>query len=87
LFLPLNYSYDCKSFLRKNIDTSNKSLLAREKVGKNSTDRGKNGSKRHILADGMSVPLALAATGANRRNVSRLENLLDSIFMERPDIG
>jgi transposase len=31
------------------------------------------------------VPLALVVTGANRHDVSQLENLLNSIIIERPD--
>jgi hypothetical protein len=47
-----------------------KAPLAQEAVGKNPTDRGKNGSKRHMLVDGAGVPLALVVTGANRHDVS-----------------
>ena len=32
------------------------------------------------------MPLALAVTGANRHDVSRLEAMLDAIVIERPDI-
>jgi transposase len=63
-----------------------KAPLALEAAGKNPTDRGKNGSKRHMLVDGVGVPLSLVVTGANRHDVSQLENLLDSIIIERPDI-
>ncbi|WP_280512954.1 hypothetical protein [Nitrosomonas europaea] len=40
-----------------------KALLAQQIVGSNSTDRGKNGSKRHLLVDGRGVPLSLIVTG------------------------
>jgi hypothetical protein len=39
-----------------------------------------------MLVAGAGVPLALVATGANRHDVSRLEAVLDSIVIERPDI-
>jgi transposase len=63
-----------------------KAPLAQETVGKNPTDRGKNGSKRHLLVDGAGVPLSMVATGANRHDVSQLEAALDSIVVQRPDI-
>ena len=33
----------------------NKAALAKESVGANPTDRGKNGSKKHILVDGVNI--------------------------------
>jgi len=36
-----------------------------EKTGPNPTDRGKNGSKRHLIVDGNGAPLAIEHTGAN----------------------
>jgi len=36
-----------------------------EKTGPNPTDRGKNGSKRHLIVDGNGTPLAVEHTGAN----------------------
>ncbi|WP_333887812.1 transposase, partial [Clostridium sp.] len=54
-------------------------------VGANPTDRGKNGSKKHILADGRGVPLSVVVTGANRHDVSQLEKVLNSIVTERPE--
>ncbi len=38
-----------------------------------------------MLVDGIGVPVAMVITGANRHDVSRLETLLDSIVIERPD--
>ena len=43
-----------------------KAPLAQQAVGSNPTDRGKKGSKRHLLVDGRGVPLSPAVTGANR---------------------
>jgi transposase len=39
-----------------------KAPLAQEAVGRNPTDRGKKGSKRHLLVDGRGVPLSLVVT-------------------------
>lgn len=54
-----------------------KAPLAQESVGRNPTDRGKNGSKRHILVDERGVPLSIVVTGANRHDVSQLATVLE----------
>ncbi|XUT91607.1 IS5 family transposase [Ottowia caeni] len=61
-----------------------KAPMAQQSVDPNPTDRGKNGSKRHLLVDGRGVPLSLVVTGANRHDVSQLEAVLDGIMVERP---
>ena len=61
-----------------------KAPLAQEAVGRNPTDRGKKGTKRHLLVDGRGVPLSLVVTGANRHDVSQLELVLDEIIIDRP---
>ena len=35
------------------------------KTGPNPTDRGKNGTKRHLITDGCGMPLAIEHTGAS----------------------
>jgi transposase len=55
-------------------------------LGKTPLTGEKNGSKRHMLVDGAGVPLSLVVTGANRHDVSQLENLLDAFVITRPDI-
>ena len=62
-----------------------KSPLGQEAVGPNPTDRGKNGTKRHLLVDEHGIPLSIVVTGANRHDVSQLENVLDNIVIARPD--
>jgi transposase len=37
-------------------------------IGPNPTDKGKNGSKRHLLTDAQGVPLAVKLSGANRHD-------------------
>jgi len=61
-----------------------KAPLAQEAVGRNPTDRGKKGTKRHLLVDGRGVPLSLVVTGANRHDVTQLELVLVEIVIERP---
>jgi putative transposase len=62
-----------------------KAPLAPESVGRNPTDRGKMGTKRHILVEVRGTPLAIALTGANRHEVTQVERLLDSVVVNRPD--
>ena len=50
-----------------------KAPLARKDVGPNPTDRGKNGSKRHLLADERGILLSIVVTGANRPDLSQLK--------------
>ena len=42
-----------------------RALFGGGKTGPNPTDRGKNGSKRHLIVDGQGTPLAVEHTGAN----------------------
>lgn len=51
-------------------------------VAANPTDRGKKGTKRHILVDGRGVPLSVVVTGANRHDVSQLGNVLANRVVE-----
>jgi putative transposase len=42
------------------------------------------GTKRHLLVDGRGIPLAIVLTGANRHDVTQVEQVLDSIVVARP---
>ncbi len=44
----------------------------------------KNGSKRHLLVDGRSVPLSIVVTAANVNDSKRLEQVLKAIAVRRP---
>ena len=50
-----------------------------EKTGKNPTDRGKPGSKRHLVVERRGVPLAIALTAANVHDSKAFDELLDGI--------
>jgi transposase len=50
-----------------------------EQTGPNPTDRGKRGSKRHLICDGRGVPLAVRLTGANRNDSQEALALVDAI--------
>ena len=49
------------------------------KTGPNPTDRGKNGTKRHLITDGAGIPLAIAHTGANIHDSQMAIPLVDAI--------
>jgi len=51
-------------------------------TGRNPTDRGKCGTKRHLLTDGAGVPLAVVISGANRHDRKKLAELLDASLVE-----
>jgi transposase len=50
-----------------------------EKTGKSPVDRGKLGSKHHLLVEGRGVPRSISLTGANRHDITQLLNLVESI--------
>jgi transposase len=50
-----------------------------EKTGPNPTDKGKPGSKHHLLVDRKGVPLTVLLTAANVHDSKVLDDLLDSV--------
>jgi transposase len=48
-------------------------------TGPNPADRGKLGSKHHLLTDANGIPLAAILTGANTPDVTQLIPLMDAI--------
>ncbi|MDN7751002.1 IS5 family transposase [Burkholderia gladioli] len=50
-----------------------------QETGPNPTDRGKLGSKRHIVVDARGIPLTIMITGANRHDSMAFESTLDAI--------
>jgi putative transposase len=59
-------------------------LSRSEVVGRNPTDRGKQGVKRSLLVDGKGVPLALVVGPANRNDHLLLAETLDGLVARRP---
>jgi len=49
------------------------------RTGPNPTDRGKNGSKRHLVCDRKGTPLAVEHTGANVHDSQQAIPLIDAI--------
>jgi transposase len=50
-----------------------------ELTGPNPTDRGKNGTKYHLLVTADGLPLAVAISGANRHDSVLVEPILDRL--------
>jgi transposase len=48
-------------------------------TGPSPVDRGRAGSKHHLLVDASGIPLAYALTGGNRHDVTQLIPLLDRV--------
>jgi putative transposase len=63
---------------------SSKAPLGGEVVGANPTDRGKGGSKRHILTEAHGLPVAVTVTGANVHDKKQVEDLLISMPLLPP---
>src|SRR3990170_312178 len=55
-------------------------------TGPNPTDRGKSGTKRHILTDQRGAPLAVTITAANCHDMKAAFPALDALVPSRPPI-
>ena len=54
-------------------------------MGKNPTDRGNKGTKKHLVTDGDGGPLGAVIAGANVPDCKLLEATVEAIVVERPD--
>lgn len=59
--------------------------LGGSKTGKNPTDRGKSGSKVHLLVDKYGAPLAIFITGANEHDKWSADDLIVHLVVKRPN--
>jgi transposase len=65
---------------RAALDSSHaRALGGGEESGKNPTDRGKLGTKHHILTDAQGIPLAVTITGSNEADVSEAPNVINAV--------
>ncbi len=55
-------------------------------IGPNPTDRGKAGSKRSLLVEGQGGPLSIVVAGANAHDATLLDETLETIVVERPQL-
>ena len=53
-------------------------------TGPNPTDRGKMGTKRHVLTDQRGIPVSVVITSANTHDMKAATETLDSVIVERP---
>ena len=53
-------------------------------TGPNPIDRGKLGTKRHMLTDQNGIPLSVVITAANVHDMKSAISVLDSIVVKRP---
>ncbi len=68
------------SLERTMVDSSSiRAVRGGEKTGQNPTDRGKFGSKHHILTDAHDIPLSIELTSANRHDITQLIQLVEAI--------
>ncbi len=56
-------------------------------TGPSPVDRGRKGSKHHLLVDATGIPLAWTLTGGNRNDVTQLIPLLDRVPAVRGKVG
>ncbi|MFF9580301.1 IS5 family transposase [Streptomyces rubiginosohelvolus] len=70
------------------VDSSHvRALKGGSNTGPSPVDRGRVGSKHHVIADGHGTPLAVLLTGGNRNDVTQLMPLLDAIPPVRGRVG
>ncbi|MCG8920355.1 IS5 family transposase [Actinokineospora sp. PR83] len=70
------------------VDSTHLRALKRgEHVGPSPVDRGKLGSKHHLITDAHGTPLAVTLTGGNRNDVTQLIPLIDAIPPIRSVVG
>jgi putative transposase len=63
-----------------------KARFGGDKVGKNPTDRGKNGTKKSLLVERDGGPLGVVIDGANVPDMKLLEATIEAVVVERPDV-
>ena len=56
-------------------------------TGPSPVDRGRAGSKHHLITDGHGTPLAVLLTGGNRNDVTQLLPLLEAVPPVRGRVG
>ena len=56
-----------------------------DEIGRNPTDRGKNGTKHSLLVEATGGPLAVVVSGANVHDTKLLAATLEAVVVERPE--
>ncbi len=71
--------HDQIDWSRASIDGSSVPNPGGQETGPNPTDRGKLGSKRHIVVDARGIPLVVLVSGANRHDSMMFEKCIDAL--------
>ena len=50
-------------------------------------EKGKIGTKRHVLLDQKGIPLSVIFTSANTHDMKDITNTLDNVVIKRPSIN
>jgi Transposase DDE domain/Putative transposase of IS4/5 family (DUF4096) len=67
-------------FSRAAVDGSHvRAMKGGAKTGRSPVDRGRTGSKHHLIVEARGIPLAATVTGGNRNDVTRLIPLLEAV--------
>ena len=53
-------------------------------IGPNPTDRGKLGTKRHVLTDQRGIPISVVIASANTHDMKAATDTLDNVIVDRP---
>ncbi|MFD5779187.1 IS5 family transposase [Streptomyces sp. NPDC126933] len=70
------------------VDSSHvRAIKGGDQTGPSPVDRGRAGSKHHLITDGHGTPLAVILTGGNRNDVTQLMPLIDAIPPVRGRVG
>ena len=54
-------------------------------TGSNPTDRGKRGTKRHILTDEKGIPLSVVISSASSHDIKLVTDVVDNTVVRRPE--
>ena len=54
-------------------------------TGSNPTDRGKPGTKRHILTDKKGIPLSVVVSSASSHDIKLVTDVVDNTVIRRPE--
>ncbi|MGW4196481.1 IS5 family transposase [Streptomyces sp. NPDC005004] len=66
-------------FSRAAVDGPRPGVKGGAKTGRSPVDRGRTGSKHHLITDATGIPLAATLTGGNRNDVTQLIPLLQAV--------
>ncbi|WP_406436712.1 IS5 family transposase [Streptomyces sp. NBC_01613] len=69
------------------VDSSHEGVKRGTHTGPSPVDRGRAGSKHHLITDGHGTPLAVILTSGNRNDVTQLLPLLDAVPPVRGRVG